>query len=796
MSCTTRASSLWNQFIHPNKQQKTQTLCYPPYHFYRVNRTAINYTLPFNTSVFGMLRTRDFIALILAAVLTKMAWNDDPLDALSALVHLAFYVPLAHEHNHEHDPPATASAPVLLDLDGDGTVEVMAILQNNEIHILDLKRATTKTKPLAPFQPPLLLKSEPLRQLQEATKPILLAYGRVQMRIDDKNSSAAAAAARSVAQQHYYYCGTTWHDASTRCGTPCPDGNSHSCPTGERCFADCASCEALVRVQQKQQPGGQQPAGSSSVPFLPSIITMYENGAVTCHGILIVNNNKKSASSKLELVLQWTTNPLANYTAPTHAADNNSNNVLLALDNHHVLLDDSVVFVTARVNGTLPFTAALDAETGVVLWQTDLQLLHPNEETLLLPAVQGSMSAARRRSHKPKLARDDAMAATHCMGLYRRSLLTSGAFPHYGRTTRRLKVLHFETITHKQQYQQKHSREKALLNRKWKQQQRHLLPKKGKPNVVVSYQDTHGLQVRSLKNGRSLCHLSLWDDTLYADLNHDGILDSVSLIVGDDGSRRMYDDKNLRWLHELEDRVANLQRVKTNNDNNERATTNNLETPRMCHVQALSGVPGKEEIFAVNICGNPHDNHNLQNHPMAELHAAPPLVMEPIHGRKGDDLVVAVNHGYVTRIHGSTGKKQWQLVGTYYADFPYWTDDSHALLARIESKRVLPSTRPIVLCGDNSLALFTARHGKLLAMTNFPQPQSSRAAPPLVADFTGDGTSDIIITTADAIWGYQIHVGAGSSVFGILVGLLLMGTMLALLRNQFGPQPGKRSTDA
>jgi hypothetical protein len=33
-------------------------------------------------------------------------------------------------------------------------------------------------------------------------------------------------------------------------------------------------------------------------------------------------------------------------------------------------------------------------------------------------------------------------------------------------------------------------------------------------------------------------------------------------------------------------------------------------------------------------------------------------------------------------------------------------------------------------------------------------------------------------------------------VFGILVGLLLMGTMLALLRNQFGPQPGKRSTDA
>ncbi len=33
-------------------------------------------------------------------------------------------------------------------------------------------------------------------------------------------------------------CGTTWADASGKCGQACPDGLSGECPTGESCFAD------------------------------------------------------------------------------------------------------------------------------------------------------------------------------------------------------------------------------------------------------------------------------------------------------------------------------------------------------------------------------------------------------------------------------------------------------------------------------------------------------------------------------------------------------------------------------
>ena len=68
---------------------------------------------------------------------------------------------------------------------------------------------------------------------------------------------------------------------------------------------------------------------------------------------------------------------------------------------------------------------------------------------------------------------------------------------------------------------------------------------------------------------------------------------------------------------------------------------------------------------------------------------------------------------------------------------------------------------------------------------------------PVLADLNGDGTTDVLVATADAYWGYTVHVRTGSSVFfRIAVGLLLMGVMLALLRNRFGPKPGKRSTDA
>ena len=126
-------------------------------------------------------------------------------------------------------------------------------------------------------------------------------------------------------------------------------------------------------------------------------------------------------------------------------------------------------------------------------------------------------------------------------------------------------------------------------------------------------------------------------------------------------------------------------------------------------------------------------------------------------------------------------------------EFPHWTDQELVRLGRIDSYNVVPGTRPILLAGEDALAVLSAQTGTVLASTKYPLPCIRR---PILFDFDGDGTTDVLVQTREALWGYKIVVKTGSSVFlRILVGLLLMGLLLAMLRNRYGPYPGKRSTD-
>ena len=125
--------------------------------------------------------------------------------------------------------------------------------------------------------------------------------------------------------------------------------------------------------------------------------------------------------------------------------------------------------------------------------------------------------------------------------------------------------------------------------------------------------------------------------------------------------------------------------------------------------------------------------------------------------------------------------------------YPTWDNPSIVALQRIHSKKVLPPMRPIILAGENGASIVTAISGRLLSIVTYPQLSMTR---PQVVDINGDGTSELLEISNDAIWGYVVSVQTRASVsFQILVGLLLMGMMLAVLQNHFGQHPVRRSTD-
>ena len=137
----------------------------------------------------------------------------------------------------------------------------------------------------------------------------------------------------------------------------------------------------------------------------------------------------------------------------------------------------------------------------------------------------------------------------------------------------------------------------------------------------------------------------------------------------------------------------------------------------------------------------------------------------------------------------------WTIHGqNIMEDFPTWGAKGDAVhTASIEVSKAPFAPPPILLAGESSMVLLSAGSGRVLASGHFPQTSKTR---PILADLSGDGTTDIIISANDALWGYQVIVQTGASVMSrILTGLLLMGMALALLRNRFGQRSDKRSSD-
>ena len=505
---------------------------------------------------------------------------------------------------------------------------------------------------------------------------------------------------------------------------------------------------------------------------------------------------------------------------------------------------------------------ALDALDGTPLWELKGQhtgkKTKNSKQDFQIPIIH-TTSSARRRSHLPTtdtldpdldnenafIEGDDVMASEECLTHFRASVLNieSGAMPHefwddgeygsmsVGRFDRTRKsggkrgrqsrkkgqnLLqnnlvgggHHKAAAHSEERTNKRAASGGgiALNQKANGWQSDLIsrtvprrlinqhrynakhPTMGKPNVVL-FHGRDGLAVVSLKNGRPVCHISLTDHALYADLDQDGKLDTVQVVTSPEEFSSSTGVKSL------------IQKIT--------GEKKELDAPVICHALVTSGLPPQEELFTAPLClGGP----SMSQRPQLGLSAAAPLLVEGSMGY-GTDVVFAMNNGVITR-YDSNGREIWRKKGGLKDGTPYWSHSDSAFLGRIQFGSVKEShssvsasshrnqhrpgspLRPILLSGEEGAALISPASGRVLSSVAFPQHVTSQ---PLLGDLNGDGTDDLLVVSADGLWGYRLVVDPGrSGFFRIVVVTLLIGISIAALVHKTSHQPGqyKRSMDA
>jgi hypothetical protein len=323
-----------------------------------------------------------------------------------------------------------------------------------------------------------------------------------------------------------------------------------------------------------------------------------------------------------------------------------------------------------------------------------------------------------------------------------------------------------------------------------------------KTNVVLVH-NQFGITALSLRNGRPICHSSLLTKRLYADINGDGILDDFQITLDHTGTHHNQDEDKMKTM-------ANSTTPKEKNDLYESSqdyatklvnqVREDPRTTRLCHALLLSGVPAREELFRASVC-------NLKSYTDIPLSVAPPLLvdggtsstadMNSLSASQPRDIVIALSDGTMTRLD-ENGRRVWTSLGregmpTWHHENGHGRDGFLGFIdVRYKSKMVSSSSKPIIISGSDGFAIISQSTGRVLDHKQFPQMAMGRT---ILTDINGDGTTDIIVTSADAIWGYCIQVDrSGISFMEVMMYLLLLGIGVAWLY-QLTDKDAKRATD-
>jgi hypothetical protein len=436
---------------------------------------------------------------------------------------------------------------------------------------------------------------------------------------------------------------------------------------------------------------------------------------------------------------------------------------------------------------------ALDATSGHVLWRHDGLDVRPEQFIKALP------------QHAYKLDTRDLMVKSHHApgindwSLFRQSLI--GELPHrwHSREDTSLRLAHFvrRHIGSGSEHQAKrpkgqptdpavHKGRKASVKRRVGMimagegsrftgievpplSEAAILPHDASehmdhPNVFVAH-TSKGLEVISLTTGMPITSLALAKGRSFADLDGDGVVDSV-LVLEKQEDLSFHGDAFAHSAGEMQH----------------------------CAIMVTSGLPPKSQLFNGTLCQNRNSLHDpvklyaeFNGRIPAKVSATAPLILKKIDPKtlqesKLKDLIVSVNTGITTSYSGN-GDFNWQIKNT-----PQWSTDyeiSSALLFDSDASRMHELGThdsvhaQVLITGEGSFALLS-REGEMLATATIPK---IPILAPIFGDFDSDGVTDVVIVTNEAILGFRLEVLSSTRSSLIAVVLLSLIAIIAFIAN-------------
>jgi hypothetical protein len=807
------------------------------------------------------LRTRDILASISALILSHLLYNyEHGSESLNASIDLAFYTEykphisleqelydsagrrVSSSNIHDNDKNRVRipiAKPVPFDIDGDGVVDAIVAPSLDEnsndymkqkkndhsnknrfiaekeheewiVRVLDLKPLQHgPTSVEIPIYPDIISQSE--NKGSKNNVPIKIITGQIrpnqnhdQLHHDNGkeeeeecfDSNMKKDNGRSQHLQRYYFCGQTWNEANKKCTTHCPSGSNEDCPMGEQCYAN-SSCD-IINLNRNKMNTFYNNTGhdlmekmvKSPHGGLASTVTVWSDGEITLHAVTtdLLPNRKAMKKSKLELRQIWTINPFPKGAHNIHIKGDSSHPYIefeeidLILEHNVSFTKYGSVFLAASFYSSMQnqkdkkvlhkLYLSIDALSGHSIWSHH----HSDDNQIMDSSQNNTYQSSQADDHDNvdkeviKQEQNDVISERgvikDCQAIFPRSIMNAFPYAYYRQQDTNIFVTHLY-CREKEQSSQQYMTDYSTSDHH------------RQSNVAIIH-NHRGIDVMTLKDGYHLCHSSLDPNIVHADITNQGNIDHLQVI-----------SDNVEGQVQANDPLDLYKRAARVN----------------CHATLSSGRDTRHKLIHMNLCLGSVQNRNprsgkerIDTLKHIGIDAAKPLLLESLYVRSGNktrDIVFALNHGSLQR-YDASGSLLWS---SNYDNIPKWDHEykhSNGFLGRIDIRQKYQSAaliRPIIVMGDQTIAIISSGAGKVLATATLPQ--LATAGDPILVDFDGDGTTDILVTTKDALWGYRVQVHGSSKLIRFAVAILLFWFGVVLIVRVSRPYSKRsRASDA